>query len=72
MGLKSEIILILNYHLENRSKKDLILMNPLFQHSIIPSLQDICLRQNQLPQAWPSFRPVGLQPGGRTRISLFD
>ena len=28
-------------------------MNPLFQHSIIPSPQDICLRQSQLPLTWP-------------------
>ncbi len=72
LGLKSEIILILYYYFKNRSKKDLILMNPLFQHTSIPSPQDICLWHSQLPLTWPSFRPVGLQPGGRARISMFD
>jgi hypothetical protein len=39
LGIKTEIILILTSDLENGSKKDLILMNPLFQHFSIPSLQ---------------------------------
>ena len=28
-------------------------MNPLFQHSSIPSPQDICLRQSRLSLTWP-------------------
>jgi hypothetical protein len=66
LGIKTEIILILTSDLENGSKKDLILMNPLFQsslrsrryfggvgHSSIPSPHDICIRHSQLPLTWP-------------------
>jgi hypothetical protein len=35
------------------SKKDLIFLNPLFQHSIIPSFHGICPRHSQFTLTWP-------------------
>jgi hypothetical protein len=35
------------------SKKDLILLNPLFQHSSIPSFHGVCLRHSQFTLTWP-------------------
>ncbi|CAB1078616.1 hypothetical protein D1AOALGA4SA_6353 [Olavius algarvensis Delta 1 endosymbiont] len=42
---------------------------PSFQYSIIPLPLAADSRHSRGALTWPSFRPVGLQPGGRTRFS---
>ncbi len=51
-------------------RSDLIPLNPLFQHSSIPSLRYVRLRHSQFSLTSLSFRPVG--PTARRENQVFD
>jgi len=53
LGIGSGIYLYFIHSLAKWIKKDLILLNPSFQHSSIPSFQGIGLGHSQFSLAWP-------------------
>jgi hypothetical protein len=53
MGIQSGICLYFIHWVAKCIKKDLILLNPSFQHSSIPSFQGIGLGHSQFSLTWP-------------------